>query len=85
LLIPDFAYEKNVGIFYLPPMITFGHFEFIFVIKDHKLTWRCAKDKLIKYKKGGLFFIYILGMISRGQVREVVGHSDHKTLGMLLL
>jgi len=53
-LVPKFIPWKNIGIFYLPPMIKFGNLEFVFAIKGSKLARRSVEDKLIKHKIGGL-------------------------------
>jgi len=37
---------KNIGIFYLPHMIQFENFEFVFAIKGPKFSKRCEEHKI---------------------------------------
>jgi len=51
-------YREKAGIIYLPLMIKFVIFEFIFAINDTKFARRGVENKFIKYKIGGLFFYH---------------------------
>jgi len=53
---PHSSPREDAGIFYLPCMIKFANFEFIFATRGPKLARRVVEDKLIKHKIGDHFF-----------------------------
>jgi len=68
-LVSNLIPRENTLIFYLPCMVKFVNFEFIFIFRGLKFVGIHVEDKLIKHKIRGLF-IYILPWNDFGKINE---------------